>query len=538
MGAFDQARMFARFAAGLPRFLRDPISLDEARRIVARDSAQRQTHFLQLLKRAVYDRPQSPYLALLHWAGAEYGDLEASIARDGIEPTLEKLFDAGVRISLDEFKGKQPITRNGLTIEPQAGSFDNPLLAREFEVTTGGSTGARRRLAIDFDLLVHETALQLLYYTANGFAERPRALWRPIPPGSAGLKNALRAAKAGQPLARWFSPQPFSLAPPMLPSAVFTAYAVARARLAGGLIPRPEYTPLDQGGKVARWLAESIRAGKPPGLDLPAGGAVRVAQAAMEAGLDISGTLFRVGNEPLTTAKHDVIRKAGADTISAWSLSEAGMLGGGCANREHIDEVHLFTGKTAFLERPIRFRGEAETINALHLTTLLPATPLILLNVDSGDYGVLSRRRCGCPLEQAGLALHLHTIRNYEKLTAGGMHFLGTQLAAIVEADLPRAFGGVPTDYQFVEEEVGATNRVTVVVSPRLGPLDEEQILATVLARLGEGSRGNGMMAANWRQGAVLQVMRREPYVTPAAKTPPVWVVGPRAGAAGGNSGH
>jgi hypothetical protein len=537
MGAFDQAHMFARFAAGLPRFLRRPITLEEARRIVARDNDERERSFLLLMKRAVYERPQSPYLALLRWAGVEYGDLERCVLQDGVEGALGKLFDAGVRISLDEFKGKRPIERNGLTIEPDAGAFDNPLLAREFEVTTGGSTGVRRRLAIDFDLLVHETALQLLYYTANGFAARPRALWRPIPPGSAGLKNALRAAKAGQPLRRWFSPQLFSLEPPLLPSAVFTAYAVACGRLMGGLIPRPEYTPLDQGAKVARWAAEAVTAGSPPGVCLPAGGAVRVAQAALDESLDISGTLFRVGNEPLTTAKYEAIRKAGADTISGWSLSEAGLLGGSCPNRDSIDEIHLFTAKAAFLERPVPFRGGAETIPALHLTTLLPATPILMLNVDSGDYGVLSRRRCGCPLEQAGMALHLHTIRNYEKLTAGGMHFVGAQLAAIVEGDLPRAFGGAPTDYQLVEEEVGATSRVTVVVSPRLGPLDEGKIIATVLARLGD-SRGNGMMALNWRQGAVLRVMRREPYVTPAAKTPPVWVAGAHPGAAGESSDH
>jgi hypothetical protein len=528
MAVFDQARMFARFASGLPRFLRHPISLEQARHIVAQDNRERESNFLLLMRRAIYANAHGPYRALLDWAAVEYGDLESGVRKDGIEATLEKLFDAGVRISLDEFKGNRPIARRGLTIETSPGCFDNPLLAREFEVATGGTTGQRRRLAIDFDLLVHETALQLLYYSANGFATRPRALWRAIPPGSAGLKNALRAAKTGHPLARWFSPQPFSFSPVMLPSAAFTSYALACGWRMGGLIPRPEYTPLDKSDQVARWAADMVRAGNPPGICLPAGSAVRVSRAALETGFDISGTLFRVGNEPLTPGKYEAIRKAGAETFSGWSLSEAGMLGGACAHREAIDEVHLFTAKTAFLERPAAFRGGAETIHALHLTTLLPATPIILLNVDSGDYGVLSRRRCGCPLEEAGFDLHLHTIRNYEKLTAGGMHFVGTQLAALVEEHLPRAFGGVPTDFQFIEEEEGAASRVTVVVSPRLGPLDDERILTTVLEKLGDGSRGNDMMAAQWRQGAVLRVTRREPYVTPAAKTPPVWVVGQR----------
>jgi hypothetical protein len=532
----EEARMFARFAVGLPRFLRRPISLDEARRIVASDNQNRERNFLLLMKRAVYERPRSPYLALLRWAGVQYGDLEASVSKDGVEAALEKLFGAGVCIRLDEFKGKRPIERNGLVIETGAGSFDNPLLAREFELSSGGSTGERRRLAIDFDLLVHEAALQHLYYTANGFAERPRALWRPIPPGSSGLKNALRGAGAGRPLARWFSPQPFSFR--FLSSTLFAAYAAACGRLLGGLIPWPEFTPLDQGAKVARWAAMHVRNGKPPGICLPASNAVRVAQAAIEEGIDIRGTLFRAGGEPLTAAKYAVIRKAGADTISGWALSETGVLGGSCANRETIDEIHLFTGKTAFLERPVSFRGGGETIRALHLTTLLPATPKIMLNVDSGDYGVLTHRRCGCPLEAAGLDLHLHTIRNYEKLTAGGMHFVGAQLAAIAEGDLPRRFGGAPTDYQFVEEEDGPASRVTVVVSPRLGPLDESQIVETVLAALGEPSRGESMMARNWRQAGTLRVTRREPYATAAAKTPAVWVIRSNMPKNGGSPGH
>jgi len=528
--------MFLRFASGLPRFLRRPIALDEAWRLVMRAGAERERNFLRLLKRAVYERPQSPYLALLRWAGVAYGDLESCVSKDGVEGALEKLFDAGVRIGLDEFKGKQPIERNGLRIDVRAGDFDNPLLVREFEVATGGSTGPRRRLAIDFDLLVEETALQLLYYSANRFESRPRALWRPIPPGSSGLKNALRAAKSGHPLDRWFTPQPFTMTPRLLPSAVFTACTVAWGEILGGLIPPPEFTPLDQGAKVARWAAAWVRAGRPPGLCLPAGNAVRVAQAALESGLDISGAWFRVGGEPLTPAKYEVIRKAGAETFSGWSISEAGMLGGGCASRQEIDEIHLFTGKTAFLQRPVAFRGGAEVIPALHLTTLMPATPKIMLNVDSGDYGIMSRRRCGCPLEEAGLPLHLHTIRSYEKLTAGGMHFVGMHLAAIIEADLPRAFGGSPTDYQFVEEQDGTAGRVVVVVSPRLGPIEESRLLATVLAALGTETRSDRMMADNWMQGGVLRVARREPNVTPEGKTPPVWVVSSGAGTGGGRS--
>jgi hypothetical protein len=522
----EQARMFGRFAVGLPRFLNKTLSLEEARAMVLRDVRERERNFLLLVRRGVYERAESPYRALLRWAGVEYGDLEGLVLRDGIEAALGKLYDAGVKITLDEFKGKRVILRNGLTREVTSEDFDNALLTREFEVATGGSTGVRRRLAIDFALLEHDAAAQQFYYAANGMSERPGAIWRPIPPGSSGLKNALLAAKANRPLKRWFSPQPFALREGMLPSAVFTSYAVTCGQLMGGALPLPRYTPLDRAIDVARWAADMKAAGKPAWISLPAGNAVRIATAALDAGLDIAGTLFRVGGEPLTAGKYEVIRRAGADTVSSWALSEAGPLGGGCARRDNLDEVHLFSGKVAVIQRPVEVDGGAASVQVLHLTTLLPQTPKIMINVDVGDYGVLRRRNCGCPLEELGLDRHLHGIRNHEKLTVNGMHFVGAQLADIVENVLPAAFGGSPTDYQFVEEERRAESLVTIVASPRVGVIDDDRLLRVVLEALGSGLRSDRMMAENWRQSGVLRVARREPWVTPSAKTPAVRVVG------------
>jgi hypothetical protein len=525
MELLRQLRMFGRFAIGLPRFLSATISPEETRTRVLRDVLQRERNFLLLLRRGVYEWAESPYKALLKWAGVEFGDLEKLVAREGIEASLEKLYDAGVKITLDEFKGKRPIVRNGLIREVTAEDFDNPLLAREFELETGGSTGARRRLAIDFALLEHEAADQYLYYAANGMMERPAAIWRPVPPGSAGLKNALNAAKVNRPLKRWFSPQQLSLQKGMLSSTLFTGYAVTCGQLMGGALPYPRYTPLDQAVEVARWAAEMKAAGSPAFISLAAGNAVRVATAALDAHLDIAGTIFRVGGEPLTAGKYEVIRRADADTVSSWAVSEAGLLGGGCARRSEVDEVHLFTGKIAVIQQPVEVDGGTARIEILHLTTLLPQAPKIMINVNIGDYGVLQQRHCGCPLEEVGLHLHLHGIRNYEKLTVNGMHFVGAQLADIVEKVLPALLGGSPMDYQFVEEERNAESLVTVVVSPRVGALSDGHVVNVVLKALGSGSRGDRMMAENWRQGEVLQVARKEPYITPSGKTPAVRVV-------------
>jgi hypothetical protein len=52
-----------------------------------------------------------------------------------------------------------------------------------------------------------------------------------------------------------------------------------------------------------------------------------------------------------------------------------------------------------------------------------------------------------------GWTTHLRDIRSQEKLTAGGMTFLDTDLIRVLEEVLPARFGGAPTDYQLVEEE-------------------------------------------------------------------------------------
>jgi hypothetical protein len=105
------------------------------------------------------------------------------------------------------------------------------------------------------------------------------------------------------------------------------------------------------------------------------------------------------------------------------------------------------------------------------------------------------------------------------------MHFPGSDIIALVEEALPAAFGGHPIDYQFVEEEEGVVTHVSVVVSLRVGDMDEDAIVRTVLEFLGLRSRGNRMMAEHWEQGRTLRVVRREPYATPAAKIPPLRIL-------------
>jgi hypothetical protein len=64
-----EARMYARFALGLRRFLNKTLTLEEARSVVCRRLEQRNENFVRIVDRAVYRNPRSPYLVLLKQAG-------------------------------------------------------------------------------------------------------------------------------------------------------------------------------------------------------------------------------------------------------------------------------------------------------------------------------------------------------------------------------------------------------------------------------------------------------------------------------------
>lgn len=515
--------MFRRFVGGIRRYLKHPLTLEECRKIVADAEQHRDDNFLALLRRGVYANPRSPYRQLLEHTGAEYGDVERDVRANGVEASMQRLYAAGVWLSFDEFKGKKRIERPGLSLDVKAEDFDNPLLKRDFEVESGGSTGARRRMGIDLDALVYDSAVRRFFYEGAGVFGRPHALWRPVPPGSSGIKHALRAAKFGSPLERWFSPTAWQWTGGMWPSALLTSITVGMGGMAGGVVPRPEHVPLTEPEKVARWVAAKSAAGTPALLSLPAGSGVRVALAAKEKGLSLAGAVLELGGEALTDAKSREIQSSGATSINCYSLSETGQLGVGCMHRSAIDEIHFISGKVAVGRHTVSTPNGTE-VEALLFTTLHPTTPKLMLNVDIGDYGVMPGGSCGCGMEKLGFAQRLHTIRSYEKLTAGGMHFIGSNVVTMLEEVLPNRHGGAPGDYQLVEEERDGLSKVAIVVSPRAILRDAEQLPATILDYLSSDSRGAKMMADQWRQTGVLEVIRREPYTTAVGKTPPIRV--------------
>ena len=81
-------------------------------------------------------------------------------------------------------------------------------------------------------------------------------------------------------------------------------------------------------------------------------------------------------------------------------------------------------------------------------------------------------------------------------------------------------------DYQLVEHEEAGLPRVSVVVSPRLGAIDEDAVLASVLDGLKTShTQGGDLMTDQFRQAGTLRVVRREPYATASSKVAPLYVI-------------
>lgn len=182
--------------------------------------------------------------------------------------------------------------------------------------------------------------------------------------------------------------------------------------------------------------------------------------------------------------------------------------------------MHVLQDKVALIQRRTSVPG-AE-VAAFFLTTLLPSCPKLMLNVETGDYGVLERRACGCGLDQLGLGQHVHGVRSYEKLTSEGMTFYGEELMRVIEEVLPARFGGGPTDYQFVEEEQDGRVSVSLYAAPSLGPIDPIALGEAALRGLGGVSGTREMMSEVWRQGEVLRIVRADPLSTGVAKVLPL----------------
>src|SRR5262249_42505147 len=140
--------------------------------------------------------------------------------------------------------------------------------------------------------------------------------------------------------------------------------------------------------------------------------------------------------------------------------------------------------------------GSGAGAHPLLLTNLRPAGPKVLINAEIGDSAVIETGRVGGPAAAYGYDVRLHTIRSFRKITVWGVTFAVVDLEDIIEETLPARFGGAVGDYQLIEQQDdGGVPLLRLLVSPTIGPFDEQAIKDTLLREVARKRAVYGFMA-------------------------------------------
>jgi hypothetical protein len=508
--------MLARLTRDFRGFLRTPITVEQAVSTVQRQLQAREDRFLLMAERAIYGHQRSPYLRLLRAAGCELGDLKALVANEGLEGALSRLLESGVYVTFNEFKGRNEAIRGSQRFIFVEEDFDNPHFAPHFEVRSGGTRGPATSVKQGLPSIADLAATTALALYAQGLSQHDHALWI-----IAGLTPMLIYAKLGRAPLAWFYP----LKPLPAKLQAGSRYLAAVGRLLGCRLPTPAFLDLRAPDRMAAWLATRLKEGKRICVTTYASSAVRICAAAKEIEVDLSGVCFITLGEPYTEAKQGMVEAVGARALVRYAFTEAGIIGYGCAEPQLSDDLHFFSNCYGLIQRSRTVGDSGPSVEAFLFTSLLPSAPKILLNVESGDYGTVERRGCGCRLGTLGLTTHLGKIRSFEKLSGEGMTFVQTEFLRVLEEVLPAHFGGTSADYQALEEEgENGILQLLLLVSPRVGPVDEDRVRQTFLEELGRDGGFARLSAELWQRAGTVRVRRQWPVPTQAGKILPFHV--------------
>ena len=543
-------RKYLRFVSGLSGYLRErfePLeALDQARVQLSKRIACRDGNFLNLLEKGIYGYPLSPYLQLLKTSRLAFSDVKKLVEREGIEWTLTHLQQEGIFFTVDEFKGKTEVRRNGIRFRCQERMFDNPFLSNYYEVRSGATRSAGTRVRIDFEYLKQRCLYDALLLDTHDLLTNPIANWFPIFPGAPGLNSSLRFLRIGNPPRRWFSQVSPAQVAVNWEKSWGTQLIFLMAKLHGAGLAAPQYVDLNNALEVARWASSTLEHFPRCAIYTFASSAVRVCIAAREHGLNLKGVRFLVTGEPLTAQKKKEIEESGGIAVPVYGISEAGVIAAGC-NHAHdpsvSDHCHLYKDTTAIITHRHLVPYIGTEVDSFLFTTLMYESPKLLLNVGMGDYGTVKTQATDCAFGKLGFDTHLGNIRSYEKLTGEGVTFVDTDFIRIIEKELPARFGGRSTDYQLVEQEDDhGLNRLRLLVSPRLGDLDDKGIVREFidLLRHSEASPESWAQAGSvmWSQAGTVYVERKDPIPTVSGKILPFHMVKPSAKAAGQKGKH
>ncbi len=502
--------------AGLRDFLRRHTSFRDCLAELSLRVGNREANFLSAVRHGVLANPRNPCARLLRHAGISLGDIERNVAAKGIERTLTDLMEAGVYLSLDEFKGHRPLERFGRVIEFTKADVLNPRAGRAFGVDTGGSQSKPSRLPMGLDHL-DEAGINLgLCLHVNGTDHGPLIVWFPLPPVPSGLLNSLRYATMDLAPRHWFA-QTRRTTPLQW---LMTYGTLFLGRMFGRPLPAPELVPMENAGRVVRAAARlAARHGRCT-VNTYVSSALRTARAAASAGISLDKVTFITSSEPLTLERRRAIEASGASVSQIYWISEVGIVAAGCPwCTSAADEMHLWTDSIAAVTGcPTRPGGRD---GLAYFTPLLGSCPTAVINLEMGDMVSFSERDCACELGKAGLKTMVSDVRSVRRITAEGMTISERELVELVDRVLPERFGGDPGHYQVVEH-AEKTARITLLVDPALGHIEESAVRHAFIEHLMER---HVTMGAVLSQSNTIHVVRRPPYSTAAGKVHPIHVL-------------
>ena len=509
---------YARTILGIRQLMRTP-PLAAPEQVICNQLKAREETFLEITRKLVFSNPASPYFKMFELAGCTWADLENSVHRYGLEATLDRLMDAGVYLTHEEFKGKRAIIRAGCHIPASTASFQNPFGRGRFESFSGGSSSKAVRSERSLEFRLYGEAWRRFQQQEWGVEKHLPVTMFPILPSTIFLSSGLSQSRMGRPYAAWFTvdggrahQRAYRLG---------TAALVSAARLFGAHLPYPTFLPPGGPERAAVWIAERKREGKACAVWCFAASAVQVARVALEGGWDIAGTVFLAGSEPLSPAKRSVIERAGAYAYGQYHISEIGLVGTACRAMTKDNDFHLSLDMVAATTRKREIASAGAQINVLFFTTLHPNAPHFFINADMGDAGELEPAGCDCTFARAGFKACIRKVYSYSKLNSQGVTLAAADLARILEEVLPARLGGVTGDYQLVEQEVGGEPHLTLRVSPRAGLSDAGLVRECFLREI-QTCYGGSMAFRLWRHADAISVCFAEPLISPAGKVLPL----------------
>jgi hypothetical protein len=452
------------------------------------------------------------------------------LAHDGVEATLGALFDAGVRVSFEEWKGLLPIVRGGRELTVVGTDFDNPHVRSGLPSSSSGTLGPPSKTYHDLGHILETVPFRLLSAEAHGMRGAPMAFWFAPPPSIAGINSSLAGVVMGYAPERWWAPVAPGYAEPPRFHRLASRLFFALARLHGTVLPAPEPLPLDGAEPIVAWACDALaRAGRCE-IRAFASTAMRIATAALRQGADLTGTRLLCGGEAASPAKQRLIESCGARMVSYYGSAECGPIAITCPESDDARELHLSSDRLAMLERPVPLAGWQISVPGLFVTGLLPGAPKVMLNVETDDCGTLGESACGCALARWGLGTRLQDVRSYRRLSGRDVTLVPDGARRAIEEVLPAIFGGTPLDYQLQEEEpAGDRTRLVLRVAPGIHVTDESR-LATCLRESLAACASGGDGDACWRHDGPLDILRQRPLISAGGKQLPIVVARMAAG--------